>query len=329
MRFGVFCSGGDSPGMNSCVRAVVRTAVSQGHEVVGINRGYQGLLDEDFFHNYQGQPEMLLRSVSGWNERGGAFLRSSRSDEFRTLEGQKKAAANLRKHGIEALIPIGGDGTLHGAVDLQKHWDGQIVACPGTIDNDLVGSDYTIGFSTAVATAVDAVDKLRDTAESHERMFLVEVMGRHSGYIALFTAIATSAEIVCIPETKTDIGAICNYLQTLKQRGKSAVMAIVAEGDADTGAEGLKRQLDEVHCPFSVRTLVLGHIQRGGSPTPEDRCLGSQLGSWAVQAILAGENGVMVGRVGGRQQLTPFGATFDHHKPLPPDLLDLMAVLAQ
>jgi len=184
MRIGVFCSGGDSPGMNACVRSVVRTAIDLGHEVVGIRRGYQGLLEEDFMVNQEGGQTMQLRSVSAWSRLGGAALRSSRSDEFRTTAGQQKAADILRRHAIDALIPIGGDGTFKGAVAFAKHWDGTIVGCPGTIDNDLIGTDFTIGFSTAVNTAVEAVDKIRDTAESHERMFVIEVMGRHSGYIA-------------------------------------------------------------------------------------------------------------------------------------------------
>jgi 6-phosphofructokinase 1 len=315
--------------MNACVRAVVRTAISGGHEVVGIRRGYQGLLDEDFFVNVDGQPRMLLRSVSGWIAAGGALLRSSRSDEFRSQAGQAKAAKVLRKHRIDALVAIGGDGTFHGAVELARHWDGQIVGCPGTIDNDLMGSDFTIGFSTAVETAVEAVDKIRDTAESHERMFLVEVMGRHSGYIALYTAIAAAAEVVCVPEMPTDIDAICAYLTLLKQRNKSSVMMVVAEGDEGGGANAIQASLEQIQCPFSTRTVVLGHLQRGGAPTPEDRLLGSQLGLWAVESLAEGKTGIMLGRVGGLQRQTCFAKTYEQHKPLPPELLRLINVLGR
>lgn len=329
MRIGVFCSGGDAPGMNACVRAVVRRAIGEGHEVVGIRRGYQGLLDEDFFVNIHGEPRMLLRSVSGWSRFGGAFLHSSRSDEFRTEAGQQKAAEILHKHKIDALIAIGGDGTFNGAVDLARHWDGQVVGCPGTIDNDLMGTDFTIGFSTAVHTAVDAVDKIRDTAESHERMFLVEVMGRHSGFIAVHTAIAAGAECVCIPETETNIDKIVFDLHALNERGKTSIMMIVAEGDEEGGAEILNEQLQAAGNPFDTRVVVLGHLQRGGSPSPEDRILASSTGAHAVESILAGETGVMSGVIGGELTLTPFAETFAGHKAIPAKLLKIVERLAK
>ncbi|MDA1049299.1 MAG: ATP-dependent 6-phosphofructokinase [Planctomycetota bacterium] len=329
MRIGVFCSGGDAPGMNACIRAVVRRAISEGHEVVGINRGYQGLLDEDFFTNEAGEPLMTLRSVSGWSRFGGAFLRSSRSAEFQSDVGVKKAAANLAKHRIDGLVPIGGDGTFHGAVDLAKCWDGRIVGCPGTIDNDLMGTDFTIGFSTAVQTAVEAVDKIRDTAESHERMFLVEVMGRHSGFIAVHTALAGAAECVCIPETKTDIPAIVRDLRDLKSRGKNSVMMIVAEGDEEGDAVKLNEELQAAGNPFSTRCVILGHLQRGGSPSPEDRILASSVGDSAVQAIVNGQTGVMAGIVGGQSRLTRFEDTYAEHKPIPPELSSLIERLAR
>lgn len=329
MRIGVFCSGGDAPGMNACVRAVVRAAVTEGHEVVGIRRGYQGLIEEDFYTEPTGEQTMGLRSVSDWVNWGGATLLSSRSELFRKPEGRERATANLRKHKIDALIPIGGDGTFSGAVALREHWDGQIVGCPGTIDNDLMGTDYTIGFSTAVQTAVDAVDKVRDTARSHERMFLIEVMGRHSGYIALYTAIAAGAEGICIPETPTDIPAIIATLRSLKERGKTSIILIVAEGDEEGGAEIIRGRLDEAGCPFPTRSVVLGHLQRGGTPTPEDRNLASQLGAWAVDAVVEGETGLMIGRVGDDQRRTPFEDTFARHKPLPPELLRLVDTLSR
>lgn len=314
--------------MNACVRGVVRAAAIGGHEVVGIRRGYQGLLEQDFCVGENGKAVLTQRDVAGWVQRGGAALRSSRSDEFRTEAGQKKAAEILQQHGIAALIPIGGDGTLHGAVALAKHWSGRIVGCPGTIDNDLMGSDFTIGFSTAVQTAVDAVDKIRDTAESHERMFLVEVMGRHSGYIAVHTALGCGAEAVCIPETPTDLPAIVKNLEVLKQRGKSSIMMIVAEGDEGGGAAFLNDQLKAAGCPFPTRVVILGHLQRGGAPSPADRILGSQLGAFAAQSVIDGATGVMAGRQGNDLLLTPFEQTYQQHKPLPDNLIKLLDVLA-
>ena len=328
MRIGVFCSGGDAPGMNACVRAVVWAAAERGHEVIGIRRGWQGLLDEEYYGKEHGQLIMDLRSVSGWARYGGTFLHSSRSAEFRTIAGLEKAAAILRRHGVDALIPIGGDGTFHGAVELADYWDGQIVGCPGTIDNDLMGTDFTIGFATAVQTAVEAVDKIRDTAESHERMFLIEVMGRHSGYIAAYTALAASAEIACVPETPTDIPGIVEHLNVLRQRGKKSVMVIVAEGDEEGNAETINKRLIGAGCPYATRVVVLGHLQRGGTPAPMDRILASQLGIWAVHALDEKQTGVMVGRAAGQRVTTPFPQTYAQHKPIPDDMLRLLTTLA-
>lgn len=328
MRIGVFCSGGDAPGMNACLRAVVRSAISKGHEVVGIYRGYQGLLEEEFYHPADGEPLMRLRSVSNIVKAGGTVLGTSRCVEFQTEAGLKKAADILQRHRIDALIPIGGDGTFHGAVELAKHWDGQIVGCPGTIDNDLLGTDYTIGFATAVHTSVDALDKLRDTAESHERMFLVEVMGRHSGYIALYTALAGGAEVVAIPETHTDVPAIVEHLKTLKARGKRSIMVVVAEGDESGGAVKLDAGLKAAGCPFDTRVVLLGHLQRGGSPVPEDRILATRLGDFAVEALSQGANGVMAGDMRGELVLTPFEATYTHHKAVPENMLKVLRTMA-
>ncbi len=328
MRIGVFCSGGDAPGMNPCVRAVVRSALAAGHAVVGIRRGYQGLLEEDFFINPEGQPLMTLRSVSDVSKLGGTILESSRSEAYQADGGVKQAADVLRKHRIDALIPIGGDGTFRGAVALAEQWDGRIIGCPGTIDNDLLGTDYTIGFATAVTTAVEALDKLRDTAASHERMFLVEVMGRHSGYIGLYTALAGGAEVAAIPETVTDVRAIIEQLKVLKARGKTSIMIVVAEGDEYGGAEKLQRDLRAAGCPFATRTLILGHLQRGGSPAPWDRILGSRLGDFAVRSVLAGHSGAMAGEVKGELVLTPFPETYARHRPVPQDLVKLLETLA-
>jgi len=335
MRIGVMCSGGDAPGMNACIRAVVRAAGSGGHEVLGIRRGFQGLIEEDFFLDVYAPPSaegetplMTLRSVSGISKVGGAILMSSRSQEFRTEEGQKKGAANLVKHRVGGLIVIGGDGSFHGAVALSRHWGGRIVGCPGTIDNDLIGSDFTIGFSTAVQTATEAVDKLRDTAQSHERMFLIEVMGRHSGYIGVYTALAAGAETVCVPETETNIPQIVAHLKDLKARGKHSVMMVVSEGDEMGDAATIQKKLEEAGAPFQVRTVVLGHLQRGGSPTAEDRILASQCGDFAVKSILSGVSGVMAGVIGGKCVLTPFEETYAEHRAIPPALLQLLKTLS-
>ncbi len=328
MRIGVFCSGGDAPGMNACTRAVVRSAISRGHEVVGVCRGYQGLIEEDFFRPSEAEPLMRLRSVSNIVKLGGTILGTSRSAEFRTEAGLKKAAAVLEKHRIDTLVPIGGDGTFHGAVALSKHWNGQIVGCPGTIDNDLLGTDYTIGFATAVHTAVEALDKLRDTAESHERMFLVEVMGRHSGYIALYTALAGGAEVVAIPETPSDVAAIVRHLKTLKARGKRSIMVVVAEGDESGGAVKLDAGLKEAGCPFDTRVVLLGHLQRGGSPTPADRILAARLGDFAVEALDRDASGVMAGDIRGELVLTPFEETYAQHKAVPESLLKVLQTMA-
>ena len=327
-RIGVFCSGGDSPGMNACTRAVVRSAIALGYEAVGINRGYAGLLEEDFWVNQNREHTMTLRCVSGWSRYGGAFLRSSRSQEFRSVEGQQKAADILRKHNIDAIVPIGGDGTFTGAIELAKYWDGQIVGCPGTIDNDLIGTDYTIGFSTAVNTAVEAVDKIRDTAESHERMFVIEVMGRHSGYIATYTAIACGAEIAAVPETVTDVPKIVEQLHQLKKRGKHSIMIIVAEGDEKGGAQILNDELKKNDCPFQSRVVILGHLQRGGTPTPEDRRRATHMGCGAVDAIHAGATGIMIGTQNDHCIHTPFSEAIKGHRPIPKHLLDLLELTA-
>lgn len=329
MRIGVFTSGGDAPGMNACIRAVVRTAVGSGHEVIGICRGYEGLLEEDFYVAPDGQMRMPLRSVSGIIQRGGTILRTSRCQRFYAEEGQRAAANVLRKHRIEALVAIGGDGTFRGLVDLARFWDGLIIGCPGTIDNDLLGTDYTIGFHTAVATAVDAVDKLRDTAESHERLFLVEVMGSQSGHIALATALMGGAELVCLPETPTDVAEISRAICELKRQGKTSILVIVAEGAIPGGAMALHQKLKDVQCPFGSRVVVLGHLQRGGSPTPPDRLLASRLGDFAVRSILAGHSGSMAGEVGGELRLTPLAETFCRHKPVSDEIVALLGRLAK
>lgn len=324
MRIGVLCSGGDAPGMNACVRAVVRSAAARGHEVIGIRHGYRGLIQGDFYTTHEGSFTMSPRTVSDWLRYGGTFLRTSRCPEFRTEEGMRQAAEVLARHAIEGLVVIGGDGSLRGAEAFAEFYQGQVVGCPGTIDNDLLGTDYTIGFSSAVRTAVEAVDMIRDTAESHERMFLIEVMGRHSGYIAAYTALGSGAESVCIPETPTDVPAIIAYLRKLKERGKASVMMVVAEGDEAGGAETLRQQLEAAAAPYPMRVLILGHLQRGGRPTMEDRLLASRLGDAAVAGLLQDKTGMMVGLVHRELTWTRFPDTYAAHKPIPASTIELI-----
>jgi 6-phosphofructokinase 1 len=328
MRIGVMCSGGDAPGMNPCLRGIVRAAVSSNNEVIGFMHGWQGIVHEEIFTSPVGEKTMSLRSVSGLSMQGGTILHSSRCPEFRKAEGMKKAADNLRKHRIDALLTIGGNGTLRGANEFAEYWDGQIIGLPGTIDNDLLGTDFTIGFSTAVQTAVEAVDKLRDTAGSHDRMFLVEVMGRHSGYIALFTAIAAGAEYALIPEQETRLPRVVEYLHQLKERGKTSLIMVVAEGDDQGGAEKINKELKEAGCPFSTRVVVLGHLQRGGRPVSADRILASELGHYAVKSLLEGETKKLAGKIGDDLVTTPIEESFAGHKTVPQEMIDLLDVMA-
>ncbi|MCL2744989.1 MAG: ATP-dependent 6-phosphofructokinase [Planctomycetaceae bacterium] len=328
MRIGFLCSGGDSPGMNACLRSVVRTAVTSGNEVIGIKHGYEGLLNEEFHTNIDGTIIMGMRSVSGLSKIGGTILHSSRCKRLETPEGIELAAKILKKYGFDALLPMGGNGTLTGALELGKVWDGQIIGLPGTIDNDLQGTDFTIGFFTAVQTAVEAVDKLRDTAGSHDLMFFVEVMGRHCGDIALATAIASGAEIVCIPEVEESAETLVQALIKIKESGKTSVMAIVAEGDEKGGAIAIQQLLKEAGNPFDSRTVVLGHTLRGGSPAPADRILASELGNFAVTSVLRGETGKMAGRIKGELTLTPLETCIAQHRKVDTEKLRLLQIVA-
>lgn len=328
MRIGVLCSGGDAPGMNPCLRAIVRSAISVGDEVIGIMHGYEGLLNEEFFIDDSGIIFMNLRSVSGLTRYGGTILHSSRSKRMMLPDGVQQAANVLDKYKVDALITIGGNGTLAGARDLSKVWKGQIIGLPGTIDNDLLGTDYTIGFWTAINTAVDAVDKLRDTAGSHDMMFLVEVMGRHCGEIALYTAIASGSEAVCVPEIPTSIDTIVARLHEIKELGKSSVMMIVAEGDDLGGATKINEALRAANCPFDTRVVILGHVQRGGIPCPNDRILATKLGCIAVDAIHQGEAGKMAGIINGGSVLSPFEDVIVNHRQIQPEMLNMLQIVA-
>jgi 6-phosphofructokinase 1 len=307
-RLGLLTSGGDAPGMNAAIRSITRTALAKGLEVIGIQRGYKGLL--------QGDLETLnIRSVSNIIQRGGTILRTARSKEFMTGEGVKKGAQILKNNRIEGLIIIGGDGSFRGAFELGKVWGGRIIGIPGTIDNDLWGTDFTIGYDTAINTALEAIDKIRDTADAHERFFLVEVMGRQAGFIALDVAIAGGAEEFILPEISTDIQDICERLCVGKERGKTSSIIIVAEGAEAGGAFQIAEDLRKLS-QYEYRVVILGHLQRGGAPTARDRVLATKLGAFAVEAILSGENMKMVGEINGRLSLTPLENTWKRKKSL-------------
>ncbi len=322
-RIGVFTSGGDSPGMNACIRAATRRAIAEGLEVVGIKRGYAGMIDGDFV-------EMDRQSVSNILQQGGTILKSARSDRFRTPEGRAEAAQKLREAGIDALVAIGGDGTLQGATHLANEHGIAVVGCPGTIDNDLFGTDETIGFDTALNTALDSIDKIRDTADAHDRLFLVEVMGRDTGFIALACGIGGGAELVLIPEMMTDVLSIKDRILSLMAAQSRSSIVVVAEGDELGGAHRIRQALaeDPQFDRIDTRVSVLGHIQRGGSPTARDRVLASRLGAAAVEALLEGHDGVMVGIVNNDLKLTPMRNVWSRKKDVDYDLLQLTALLS-
>lgn len=297
-RIGVLTSGGDSPGMNAGLRAIVRTAIYHGAEVVGIFNGYEGLI--------QGKVAPLsLKSVGNIIQRGGTFLGTSRSEEFRTKQGRKKAYHLLQNWGVGSLIAMGGDGTMHGAGIFSNEYPVNVIGIPCTIDNDIVGTDLTIGFDTAVNTAVEAIDKIRDTADSHARVFVIEVMGRNTGHIALETALAVGAEVVTIPETPTNNAQIIKRVQSGIERGKTGNIIIVAEKHEPGYAISLAKEMMK-KIKRDVRAAILGHLQRGGSPSPTDRNLASQLGSRAAELALRGVNRVMVGIQNGQVVEVPF-----------------------
>ncbi len=284
-RIGVLTSGGDAPGMNAAIRAAVRTALYHNLEVMGIFRGYEGLLNEDL-------KVMDHRSVSSIISRGGTILKTARSLEFKTEEGQRRAVETLKKYCIDGLVLIGGDGTYRGGIALSRKWGIPCIGVPGTIDNDLNGTDSTIGADTAVNTALDAIDKIRDTVTSMERIFVVEVMGRESGYIAMQVAVSGGAEEVLIPERAFDLPKMCHDIVEGNLRGKISWIIIVAEGAAK--GEDIARQINEM-TSLETRVAVLGHVQRGGSPTAKDRTLASVLGAEAVKLLAKGESGLAVG----------------------------------
>lgn len=319
-KIGVLTSGGDAPGMNACIRAIVRCAARYKMEVIGIRRGYCGLLEGDFV-------KLAPRSVANIIQRGGTFLETGRCEEMKTEEGVNKAIQALRKEGMEGLIPIGGDGTFRAAVALAKAGDIKVIGIPGTIDNDVYGTDYAIGFDTAVNTALEAIDKIRDTAGSLQRPFFVEVMGRNRGFIALDVGIAGGAEDILIPETKTKIEELCLDIRRNFEKGKKSSIVVVAEGDEAGGVFRVAQQVWE-RLRVDYRVCVLGHIQRGGSPTARDRILASKLGAAAIDALAEGKTGAMVGELKGEIALTPLEETYTKRKTMDGNLLQLMKVLS-
>ncbi len=319
-RLGVLTSGGDGPGMNPAIRAVVRTALEHGVTPVGIHRGYQGLLDNDMV-------EMTARSVGGIIQRGGTILATARCPEFMTPRGRMEAMHNLNGNGVEALVVIGGDGSMRGALELHK-MGLAVIGAPGSIDNDIYGTEMSIGVDTALNTLLRSIDMIKDTASSHRRAFLVEVMGRNCGYLALMGAIAGGAEMVLIPECPFELEEVLTGLQQAYVKGKAHCIIVVAEG-ASHNAEAVKAYLDQhqEETGFDTRVTILGHVQRGGSPSAFDRILATRLGVAAVEKLLAGERGVMVGLSHGEATSVPLEEVTTKGKPLDMHLYEIARML--
>lgn len=320
-NIGVLTSGGDSPGMNAAVRAVVRTGLYHGLGVYGVMRGYAGMIEDDII-------EMNGRSVANIIQRGGTILKTARSKEFLEPAGRLKAYENLKKRGIDGLVVIGGDGSFRGAQRFSNEFDIPCIGLPGTIDKDIAGSDTTIGFDTAVNTAVQAIDKIRDTMDAHDRLFIVEVMGRDAGYIALHSGIATGAENILIPETKTDMEAIIASLTEKEKRKKLVNLIVVAEGDEFGGADQVAKIVRERLPNADVRVCVLGHIQRGGSPTCEDRLVASHMGYYAVESLILGRRNVMIGVINNKIHYTPLDNAVKEKQKIGQEWMKIVKILA-
>lgn len=321
-RIAVFTSGGDAPGMNAAIRAVIRTAAHYDLHTFGIERGYEGMIEGAI-------NRIERRDVANIIQRGGTMLRTARSKAFMTPEGRLQAYESLVAHDIDALIAIGGNGTFTGAEIFSNEFDIPIIGIPGTIDNDLYGTDYTIGFDTAINTAIDAVDRIRDTADSHNRLFVIEVMGRDSGFIALNTGIGSGAGSVLIPETDTPIEKLIDVFRKTAKRQKLFSLVIVAEGNKNGNAtqiaEKIQSHLGDL---FDIKVTIIGHLQRGGSPSCLDRVLASRLGYAAVEGLLQGKSKVMVGLESNKVTYTPFADAISKEKPMDQDLLRLAEILA-
>ena len=319
-KIGLITSGGDAPGMNACIRAVVRTARAEKIDVIGFYRGYEGLIDNDSI-------TLTKSTVSNIIQRGGTILKTARSARFMTSEGMQMAVQTLQKHQLDGFIVIGGDGSFKGALDFSRLHDIKTVGCPGTIDNDLIGTDFTIGYDTATNTVVDAVDKIRDTAESHDRIFVVEVMGRDAGLIALRSAIACGAEAILIPERKDDLNILLSKIKSWR-KSKSSKIIIVAEGD-ETGGAFEVSEIIKKECPeFDVKVTILGHIQRGGNPTCMERVNASLIGYYAVKALQNNHTNEMIGLVNKTVCYTPFKDAVKHIEVLNPEMLKILETLS-
>ena len=320
-RIGVLTSGGDSPGMNAAVRAVVRTGLFHGLEVYGIMRGYSGMVEDDIF-------KMESRSVANIIQRGGTVLKTARCKEFFEYEGRKKAYENLKKRGINGLVVIGGDGSFNGALKFSQEFDIPCIGLPGTIDKDIAGTDFTIGFDTAVNTAVEAIDKIRDTADAHDRLFIIEVMGRDAGYIALHSGIATGAAHSLIPERKPDIDAVVSSLQEKEKRKKLVNLIVVAEGDEFGGGEEVAKHVKAKLPNVDTRVCILGHIQRGGSPTCLDRLIASRMGYHAVESLMTNRYNVMVGIQNNKMHYTPLENAVKAKQKINEEWMKIVKILA-
>ena len=320
-KIGVLTSGGDSPGMNAAIRAVVRTGLYHGLEVHGIVRGYQGMIDDDIF-------QMESKSVANIIQRGGTILKTARCKDFFEYSGRQKAYENLKKRGIDGLVIIGGDGSFRGAVKFEQEFDIPCIGIAGTIDKDILGTDFTIGFDTAVNTAVEAIDKVRDTMDAHDRIFIIEVMGRDAGYIALHSGIATGAENILIPERKTDMEDIVKSLQEKERRKKLVNLIVVAEGDDFGGAVEVQKVLKENLPKAEIRVCILGHIQRGGSPSCLDRLIASRMGYHAVECLLEGRHNVFVGIQNNKMHYVPLENAVKSKGKISDEWLKIVKILA-
>ncbi len=320
-KIGIFTSGGDAPGMNACIRAAVRTCLF--HHVVpfGIYRGYQGLIENEI-------EELNSRSVGNIVQRGGTILKSARSEEFFKKGPRERAFKNLKAHGIQGIVAIGGNGTFSGAKVFHEEFGIPVVGAPGTIDNDLFGTDFTIGFDSAVNTALDAIDKIRDTASSHDRIFFIEVMGRDSGYIAIYTGVGGGAEIILVPETLTSIEEVSDVLKRGWNRSKRSSIVVVAEGDEEGGSIEVSSKVKKLMGKMDYRISILGHIQRGGKPTAADRMLAGRLGIGAVEGLLYGRNCHMAGIMNNELKYTSFDDAINKKKPIHSDLLKMNEILS-
>lgn len=318
---GILTSGGDAPGMNAAIRAVTRAAIYHGMAVKGIYRGYKGLITGEI-------QEFRTQDVSNIIQRGGTILKTARCAEFRTPEGRATAYRTLREHGIDALVVIGGDGSLSGARTLAEEYDYPIVGLPGTIDNDLSGTDLTIGYDTALNTIVEAVDKIRDTASSHERLFFIEVMGREAGFLALNGAIAAGAEAAIIPEFALERDQLAETIANGFRKTKNSSIVLVSESEATGGAMGIAERVRTEYPQFDVRVVILGHVQRGGTPSAQDRILASRMGVAAIDALLEGQRNVMIGVDNDEIVYVPFSKAIKKSKSIAEKLVDDLRLLS-